>query len=539
MFEQILFPESNQLHVENWGLEDRSTLAINISSRKTAVQCPACGYFSDHVHSHYQRTLTDLPSTGYAVHLYWIVRRFFCSHAGCPKITFTEQIPEVAQRYARKTNRLRELARQFVFLFGGEPAKRALALLNVHMSGDSLLNLVKQTPETEYPVPRVLGVDDWALRKGQQYGTILIDLERHRPIDLLPDREPHTLSNWLKLHPGVEIITRDRGKMYIEGATQGAPDAIQVADRFHILLNLQETLKRLFERHPKEIHQAKQQLERMIAEDPKEIPPPGDPITPNPTSPKQVVTPRESSHRMDRFQVVKDLQKQGWSQRAIARKVGIDRRTVGKYFVLEQPPRKVVRPQNQSSLLSFLPYLEKRWQEGCHMRTQLLTEIQEQGYRGSYASLWRAIARFPLEPGTTAATSQVVYHWSSSQAAWLLMAKEDQLSEKNQQARSALLAASRSASQAIPLVKSFQTMVRERKAKNFDRWLQQADASELVEFQRFARSLRQDYQAVYCGLSEKWSNGQTEGQVNRLKLVKRTMYGWASFPLLKHRFLGC
>jgi transposase len=169
----------------------------------------------------------------------------------------------------------------------------------------------------------------------------------------------------------------------------------------------------------------------------------------------------------------------------------------------------------------------------------LLAELQAQGYLGSYASLWRATASFPVEPRTPSGTSQTGYRWSPNQATWLLLTEENRLVEKHKRARTALLLGSRRAALAATLVQSFQTLVRERKAQDFEPWLQQAESSELVEFRRFAASLRQDYQAVFRGLSEQWSNGQTEGQVNRLKLIKRTMYGRASFDLLKRRFLGC
>jgi hypothetical protein len=215
-----------------------------------------------------------------------------------------EQIPAVAQRYARKTNRLKELYRQVAFEMSGEGGKRVLSLLNLPISGDGLLALVKQVMEKTQDIPRVLGVDDWAMRKGQRDGTLLVDLEQHRPIDLLPDREPQTVADWLKARPGIEIISRDRGKMYIDGATQWAPDALQVADRFHLLVNLQETLKRIFASHPGDIRTVKKEFAAILADD--------DPVKTNDpasvTEKQHVVVPRDrqgkaqGAYRAERFQ---------------------------------------------------------------------------------------------------------------------------------------------------------------------------------------------------------------------------------------------
>jgi len=346
------------------------------------------------------------------------------------------------------------------------------------------------------------------MRKGQCYGTLLVDLEQHRPIDLLPDRESQPVAAWLAAHPGIEIITRDRGKMYIEGATQGAPEAIQVADRFYLLVNLQETLKRMFEHHPGDFHAVKKQLAALpVASNPEAPRPTASIAVPNDEAePKERMLTAQGSYRTDRFQIVKDLQRQGLSQRAIARQVGMDHRTVGKYFVLAQPPIKSLPPQNRSTVRPFFSYLQKRWQEGCQNRVQLLEELRTQGYRGSYASLRRAIVNFPTATTTPAHQDRTDYRWSPSQAAWLLVAEEEKLTQRQKVAREALLLGSRRAAIAAPLAQSFRQMVRERQAEKLDHWLVQAETGEITEFRRFAVSLRSDYQAVKAGLALEWSN---------------------------------
>src|SRR5262249_42136728 len=177
-----------------------------------------------------------VPWQGRAVLIMWRARRFFCLATACPRQTFAERLPEVAAVSARTTARLHETHRLIGQALGGEPGSRLAAPLGLPTSPDTLLRRVRRGPLSQQPAVRVLGVDDWAWKKGQRYGTILCDLERRRPVDLLPERSADSFAMWLKAHPGVEIISRDRGDEYIKGASQGAPRAVQVADRFHLLV---------------------------------------------------------------------------------------------------------------------------------------------------------------------------------------------------------------------------------------------------------------------------------------------------------------
>jgi transposase len=245
---RALVPDSDRLTLQHVRIDgDAVTLAVQAIA--STSPCPECGNSSTRVHSRYTRTLADLPWQGKTVRINLQVRRFFCPRTACPRKTFAERLPEFAAVSARTTARLQKAQQLIGQALGGEAGARLAAPLGMSTSPDTLLRRVRRAPCSQPTAVRVLGVDDWAWRKGQRYGTILCDLERRRPVDLLPERSSDSFASWLKAHPGVEIISRDRGDEYIKGANQGAPKAVQVADRWHLLLNLREALMRAVDRH--------------------------------------------------------------------------------------------------------------------------------------------------------------------------------------------------------------------------------------------------------------------------------------------------
>jgi transposase len=461
------------------------------------------------------------------------VRRFRCINEGCQRATFAERLPQLVSLHGQRTGRLTDTLREIGFALGGEAGERILTHLRMTWSADTLLRILRATTLDAMPTPTVLGVDDWALRKGHIYGTILVDLLEHHPVDLLPDRETETLAAWLHAHPGVQFISRDRASNYAEGARQGAPGAVQVADRWHLLKNLGDALHRMLDRQPRilrEVARAVHEYRNPVPEQPENdrltraaaSTPPGKPLT----------------HRQQRFQEVKTLLAQGYSQRQVARQLHLHRQTVARYQAHDELPRHSA-PQNTSKAAGFLPYIQQRLvDQDCTLK-QVFHEIQAMGFTGSYVSLWRATRH--LRPTDRRKSKRQaappVPPFSPRQAMWLLVRSDDQLDQEQRHWRDMLLQHSQQAARAYPLAQRFVQMVKQRQAEALDAWLLDALCSEVPQLVYFARGLQQDYAAVKAALELPWSSGQTEGQITRLKLIKRQMYGRAKFDLLRLRVL--
>ena len=243
----ILLPDPALFEMISYSLVAQ-VLTLDIRTKIMWARCPDCRQLSARIHSSYDRTVRDLPMAGFAVILQVCVRRFFCDNGACLRCTFTERMPVSIETYARRTNRMVNSQCEVGFIAGGEAGSKIAQNLSLPTSPDTIIRMVRHTAIPDEPTPKYLGIDDWAFRKGHSYGTILVDLETHRPVDLLPDRSVETVKKWLLEHPGIEIISRDRSLAYIEAINTGAPQAIQVADRWHLLHNLVETIERVLNR---------------------------------------------------------------------------------------------------------------------------------------------------------------------------------------------------------------------------------------------------------------------------------------------------
>jgi len=469
-----------------------------VSSSRLAV-CPYCQTLSEKRHSSYIRKPQALPCSNTPVQLVLRVQRYICQNPACDHTTFVERIPDTSGFYSRKTVQLEELLKVLAFEMNAETVARVCKKLNLQVSPDSVLRTIRKTDVHQEPYVRVLGVDDWAIRKGQDYGTLLVDLERHKAIDLLSDRTQQTLCAWLLTHPEIEIISRDRSFEYKAGIDKGAPQALQVVDRWHLLHNLQEKLQEVIPAH----------LKRQK------------------TDPKQKETPSYRKRRKY-FELVHYLDAKGHSQRLIARVLGISRGTVRRYLEMADVPDWKSRKPSPSRIDVYRDYLRLRWDGGCRDVTLLWKELQQKGYTGQRKSVAEYLQRFRLHSPFR----------STSQLAWLFMKNREELQEEERNHLNSMLIANQNLQEIYLLTQSFRKLLEQRSSQELDDWLSKMENCEIKKLQNFAASLRQDYEAVKAALAYDWSNGQVEGQVNRLKTIKHQMYGRANFDLLRLRILG-
>ena len=496
-------------------------------------------------HSRYERRLADLPWGEHRVAIRLKVRRLFCDNARCERRVFAERLPGVAAPWARKTARLSDRLTAVAFALGGAAGARLARRFGLDASRNTLLHLVRRTPLPAIAAPSALGVDDWAMRKRFTYGTVLVDLERRRPVALLADREADTLAAWLREHPSVAVISRDRSGAYAEGAGRGAPRAVQVADRFHLLQNLAEALELAFTAHARELRDAEQAQRRAAAAE-------GAPVRPDPPPPPKrplAMAAARRERRMETHRRAWELWREGWPGGDIARHLGIGRTTTYRHLKSEAfPERKGRSDAGRSSVDPWGAWVVARWNAGQHNGRQMLRELRKRGFVGNYATVLRHLNRLraaqgiaaPHRPRTrpgpplVAAPKRVL---TPRTAAWTVLRRPERRGAQDRALLAGLREHSRALDEAIGLAEEFAALVRGREPERLDPWLQWAQDSAVAPLWRFAKRLSADYDAVRAAVTLAWSNGPAEGQINRLKTIKRQMYGRASLDLLERRFL--
>jgi transposase len=512
-------------------------IGIAATATGSAARCPACGAPSDRVHSRYVRTMADLPLRGRRVALRITVRRFRCPNAGCERAIFCERVPGLASTHARSTGPLTESHRAIGFTVGGEAGSRLAEELAMPASPDTLLRRVKSAPEKNDPPPRYVGVDDWAWKKGQRYGTLLVDLERGRVIEILSGRDGKALAEWLRAHPEVEVISRDRWTAYAQAATDAAPQAKQVADRWHLLKNLREAIERLFERNAPAI---REKLAGPVS--PTVVPSTAPRVTetvppPIPPDASQDDWAARRCRRAARFDKVLSLRRRAWSQRAIARHLRISINTVRRYLRVEAcPDWQPGRPQRPNQ--SFA-YLRRRVAQGCHTAAVLYRELKARGWGVSYARVCRLLNRWLAETGQRPVRANAIpvapaTPPSARKLSYEFVRRSEDRTPKEQAHLQSLHAVDRVRTP-LAVANEFVAMLRKQFPQPLAEWLTKAESSGSPDLCRFAKGLRQDEVAVAAALTETWSNGPVEGHVNRLKTIKRQMYGRGGFQLLRAR----
>ena len=522
-----LLPHLAGLHLDRVEVEEHA-LTLTVSARQRTARCPCCATRSSHIQSRYTRTVADLPLAGRRLVLRLRVRRFRCRKPRCDQAIFAERFPALVPVYGRRTHAQRALVQDLGCAVGGTAGARLAQTLRLPVSRATVLRLVRARPLPPSSTPRVLGVDDWSQRRGRSYGTILVDLERRRPLALLPDRSADTLAAWLQAHPGVEVISRDRAEAYAEGARRGAPDAVQVADRFHLVKNLGDALVQVLTHHRRALDQiVLPTIQQGVA------------VSPTPRA-----DPRLRTRRQARYEQVVTLRAQGWTHAAIAHAVGVSPRTIVRWLAARSFPERKPRWRPPSPLEPFAAYLTQRWEEGCHNAMQLWREVCARGYRGPRYRIWEVARR--LRQGETAVHDASVdappavpraHRLRPGHIAAIIMRRVADRAADQQQLVAAVAAACPEVQRAFEVCERFLRLLRERRSDDLAAWMAEATACGLTDLERFAIGLERDLAAVRAALELEYSNGQTEGQITRLKLLKRSMYGRAKLDLLERRVL--
>ena len=544
-----ILPDLSDLVIEQVIIAHEVTVTVHAAS--PTASCPCCGTTSKRIQSRYTRTLRDLPASGRPVKLIVSVRRFFCQESTCVRKIFAERFPSLTLPRVKFTLRLQETLRQMGFALGGEAGVRLGRLLNIPGSADTLLRLVKQTKLPVASSPRVVGIDDWSWKRRLRYGTLLCDLESRNPIDVLPDRSVETVSAWFEKHPSIEIVSRDRSSEYAAAIKKGAPQALQVADRWHLGKNLAESVSTLLARCRAEIRrglrvQAEPSQER---EEMKPVSEEGR----RPARSRSVELAREGrrAQKLDRYAQAIELYHQGLRAADVASRVGIGERTVHRWIAHGSFPEAKQRRRRPSLIDPYARYVLQWWQEGNRNGSKLYKELTARGYKGSPKAMYSYLTTLrtphsdapksiPLKRPkreSVPSLSTPLENFSAQRATWLFLCQPEKLDQVNREELALIRQASSSAEAAYSLAQAFMQMIWEQTGQQLDTWLSLVEASHVPELKSFARGIRQDKAAVLAGLTLPWSNGPLEGHVNRLKLIKRSMYGRAKLPLLRARVL--
>ena len=486
--------------------------------------------------------MQDLSWASYRVRWILRARRFVCGNAKCRKKTFAERLGEAVKPYARRTLRAQARLEKIGLALGGKAGTRIVKAKGLNVGPDTLLRAIRSVPLAPRSTPRVLNVDDFAFRKGLSYGTLLLDLETHQVVDVLADRAGENLAQWLMTHPGSQVVSRDRASAYAGAIARELPQAVQIADRFHLAHNLSEWVERIVKRHYPNIkahmsvgldlHQSWQ----------KELP----------LGRNEALKEQTYQRRLLRYNEVKLLHDRGYNEGEIGEHLKMNRRQVIK--LLAMPPQLASSKLRATKLDSFKGYL-KRWfnseseEDKCRNSLQLYREIKARGYDGSNSAVVKYVTVLRHELGDDLTLTGKLIKTSPTPLQALesvpsprtivnyFMQPQEKLSSYQEEQLARVLHSHEELKKSYILTRQFMGMVRHRRAEGLTDWLGQLEGSGIGELVSFSKGLRRDHAAVEAALSSRWSQGPIEGKINKLKTLKRTMYGRANFDLLRLRVL--
>jgi transposase len=520
----LLLPHLAGVVVDGAGIEG-DLVTVDVRAAAGGAACPGCGLWCTKVRGRYVRRLRDAGAGGRRVVIRLLVRLLACGEAGCPRVSFAEQPAGLAVPYARRTPLLAGQLGAIAAELAGRAGSRLAAVLAVEVSRHTLVRVLMALPEPAAGLVRVLGIDDFSLRRGRTYATLLVDMQTGRPVDVLPDREQATVEQWLRAHPGAEVICRDRGGAYAAAARAAAPGAVQVADRWHLWHNLCEYAGQAVARHrecissgscacqgqPQGQQQQEQQREREREGD-------------------GAAGGLEAIVR-ERHAAVHQLRAAGKTQDQAAAALGLSRQAAGRYWRAPSA-ETLLKTRGTSALDPWKPHLRRRWDQGITSIAALHREITALGCPGSQATTyaWLALLKLaaPARPPAPPGKQQVTR--------WMLTAPA-RLGEDEQAQLAAVLGRCPELHALAGHVTGFARILTGRHGGRLDAWMAAADAGDQPELHSFITGIRQDHDAVRNGLTLQWSSGRVEGLNTRTKLLKRQMYGRASFRLLRKRIL--
>ena len=510
--------------------QNHDLLMVSLSAISSVVPCPRCGTPSSRIHSRYRRTVADVACGGQRVVLKLTVRKWVCGSPSCSQRIFAERFVKLVQRYARMTDRLIQTLQSVGTTTNGADGARLSSKLAMPTTGKTIIRRVLELPLPKDPSIRVAGIDEWAWKKGARYGTILVDLERRRVAALLEERSVETSTAWFVAHPQVDIVSRDRGKIFREAAAAGAPHAKHVVDRFHLQKNFAEALEKFFRHHKQSLKAVAHQLAGKAR-----------PATKS-AAQRQIEQEREQRHqqRVRRHQQIWMLFRAGYHKEDIATMIGIGSSSVYRALEHEHPPARETRRRSDHVTGPYLSYLSDRWNQGCHTAAQVYEEVVAQGYPGSLRPIDRIVRQFrPQKTQPVSRQTITQRNVPSTRSAALMMVRpaphrtKEQIAFIDQCVRRDPTIAT-----AFTLTQEFGQLLRQRQGvQRLEQWKAAVRSSGITELIRFVEGLADDETAVANACTESYSNGMVEGFNAKVKLIKRTCYGQAGFPLLQRRVL--
>ncbi len=564
---ESLLPEAGRLVVERLSIEPAGIL-MELRCRDVSSQCPACKCPSRRVHGKYLRTIDDLPWRNTPVVIHWRARKFLCDNPDCRRRVFAEQLFGLVARRGRNSAQLEKTLVDIGLECGGEPGRRLAADLGISTGGDTILRRLRCIAAESNLHPQTIGIDDFAFRKGHHYGTVIVDHESGRVMDLLPERSSDSTADWLRAQPQVKVVNRDRSALYASGITAANPQVVQVADRFHLHVNLREAVVRMLDRHHQDVTAAATAAANAQPASPLETiqpePVPVVPVPPEDNVKTVNVTPAATDQstplskgaehsinrrakRLARYEQILQLRQSGVGIRAIARQMGMGRETVKKFLRAGSFPERA-KTRRSSLVDRHVGELRRLWDSGIHNAMELYRHIAAQGFRGSSHLIRRCIApwRDPVQQSDASGSRQkskappaTPTRISSNRLSWLLMKEDIERDAGEQKLTGQLLAGCEPLRIGIDLAKAFKQALANQQPRDLWAWTQRAmqDVAP-TEIKSFAEGLVRDAASVEPAVKLKWNNGRAEGHVNRIKLIKRKMYGRAKFDLLRIRVLA-